>query len=369
MPKNIRLLAMFLLLALHVGAQDNALSQFFANRIYLNPAFAGMDEGLQFTTTARSQWYRADGGYKFAALAVEWQEPCWQSGFGLTVQGSLEGISPLSTFGAGLTYAYIIPYETGNVHLGVQYEFNQFRLDWDRLTFSDELDPIFGSIYNTSAVPALDRVDFHDFSAGAVWRFDSKVIAGGRTIRQYRSHLGISLRHLASLFGQGPDVSFQQSNTEIPARITLHGGTIIPLTFLSGSTRKLVVSPNFRLETQGFSPVRFKESFTLFSGGTYFIFEQAILGLFYHSRAPAAGFKHTSAFTLSLGFTQNEKEEKRHAYYLGLSVDVNATGLGFRSGSVFEANFRYAIKGIRPVCEKKHKATTRKTVMKCKDFY
>jgi hypothetical protein len=182
-------------------------------------------------------------------------------------------------------------------------------------------------------------------------------------------NLTLNFQHLSSLFGQGPDVSFQQTNTEIPARITFHGGTIIPLTFLSGASRKMVVSPNFRLETQGFNPFRFKESFTLFSGGTYFIFEQAILGVFYHSRAPLPGFKHTNAFTLSLGFTQKEKEEKRHAYYIGLSVDANATGLGFRSGSVFEANFRYAIKGIRPVCEKKHKATTRKTVMDCKDFY
>lgn len=363
------ILALGVLLSLSLSAQDNVFSQFFANRIYLNPAFAGMEEGLQATASARSQWYHADGGYKFAALTVEWQEPCWQSGFALHLQGSLEGISPYRTAGMGLTYAYIIPYENGNVHLGLQYTYNQLGLDWSRLTFSDELDPVWGPIYGTAAVPALDQLSFHDFGFGAVWRFDSKVIVNQKNIRSYRSHLGLSVQHLASLFGQGPDASFLQSNTEQPARFTLHGGTIIPLTFLSGSSRKLVLSPNFRLEAQGFHPYRFKESFTLISGGVYFVFEQFVTGAFYQSRALLPGRRHTDAFTFSLGFTQAEKEEKRRSYYLGLSVDVNANGLGIRSGNVFEANFRYNFKGIRPFCEKKHAATTRKTVMDCKDFY
>lgn len=359
-----------LLIASSVQAQENVLSQFFANRIYLNPAFAGLEEGLQITTSVRQQWYQADRGYRFAAVAVEWQEPCWHSGFGLTVQGSYEGISPLSTAGAGLTYAYVIPYKNGNVHLGLQYNYNQKRIDWSRLTFSDQLDPVFGSIYSTGAQPALDMVDYHDFAFGAVWRFDSKILGGRRSLYRLRSHLGLSIQHLSSLFGQGPDDSFLQTDTETPARITVHGGSIIPMTFLTGSRHKVVLSPNFRLETQGFHPGRLKESLTLFSIGTYFVVEQGILGAFYHSRTPFGG-RHTNSVTMSLGFTQAEKQEKRHTYYLGASVDFNTSGLGIRSGNVYELNFRYTFKKIRPFCVQmqKHEKTTRKTVMDCKDFY
>jgi type IX secretion system PorP/SprF family membrane protein len=366
-----RLLLLFALLlaATAAFAQDNALSQFFANRIYLNPAFAGIEEGIQVSASARSQWLRADGGYQFAAVAVEWQEDCWRSGFGLTMQYADEGIAPLRTTGAGLTYAYILPYENGNVHFGLQYAYNQKTLDWSRLTFSDQLDPVFGSIFGTSATVGLDKIDFHDFSAGIVWRSDSRMIGRKKSLMRYRSHLGISVNHLWSLFGQGPDESFLQSGTEIPARITVHGGTIIPLVFLVGSTHKIVVSPNFRLETQGFSPLNFKKSLTLFSGGAYFIFEQAVFGAYYHSRAPLPGLKHTNSVALSLGFTQSEKQSKKQSYYLGLSVDVNATGLGIRSGNVYELNLRYNFRDVRPFCEKKHAATTRKTVMECKDFY
>lgn len=352
-----------------LSAQDNALSQFFANRIYLNPAFAGIEKGLQINASGRSQWQKADGGYKFAAFTAEWQEPGWNSGIAFHIQGSREGLSPYKTFGIGLTYAYIIPFEHSNVHVGMQYSYNQFGLDWSRLTFSDELDPVFGAIYGSAVVPGSDKVVFHDFSMGAVWRFDSKLFVNKRAIRRYRSHVGLAIQHLTSLVGQGPDASFLQSDTEIPARVTFHGGTIIPLTFLSGTTRKVVLSPNFRLEAQGFHAVRLKENFTLFSAGTYFILDQVVAGAFYHSRALLSGGKHTNAFSFILGFTNSEQEEKRRSYYLGFSVDVNSTGLGIKSGNVFEMNFRYNIKGIRPISEKKHAATTRKTVLECADFY
>ncbi|MFN7831628.1 MAG: type IX secretion system membrane protein PorP/SprF, partial [Bacteroidota bacterium] len=124
MKTTLRFGIVFVLLGLSASlamAQDNALSQFFANRIYLNPAFAGIEKGLQFTTSARTQWLRADGGYQFSALSVEWQEPCWRSGVGLTVQYADEGIAPMKMTGGGLTYSYIVPFERSNLHIGAQY--------------------------------------------------------------------------------------------------------------------------------------------------------------------------------------------------------------------------------------------------------
>lgn len=368
MFKNTLLIA-FGIISFQLAAQDNAFSQFFANRIYLNPAFAGMEKGLQFNASARSQWQKADGGYKFAAFTAEWQEPGWNSGMAFHIQGSREGLSPYTTFGVGLTYAYIIPFEHSNVHVGLQYSYNQLGLDWSTLTFSDELDPVFGAIYGSAVVPGNDKVDFHDFAIGTVWRFDSKLLAGKKSIRRYRSHLGLTVQHLTSLLGQGPDASFLQSSTEIPARVTFHGGTIIPLTFLAGTTRKVILSPNFRLEAQGFQAADLKKSLTLFSAGTYLVVGQVVSGAFYHSRALLSGGKHTNAFSFVAGFTNSENEEKRRGYYLGFSVDVNGTGLGIRSGNIFEMNFRYNIKGIRPISEKKHAATTRKTVLDCTNFY
>lgn len=359
----------FCFFCINLNAQDNAFSQFFANRVYLNPAFAGIEKGIQVNASLRSQWLHSDGGYKFAAFAAEWQEPVWRSGFAFTLQSAAEGIAPLKTTGGGITYAYVLPYKKGNFHFGMQYTFNQTIIDWSRLTFSDQLDPVFGSIYSTNATIGLDKVQYHDFGTGVVWRFDSKLIGNRRSLKRYRSHLGIAVNHLWSLIGKGPDNSFLQSNTEVPARLTLHGGTIIPLVFLSGSSQNIVVSPNFRLETQGFSVLNFNKSITLFSAGAYFVFEQAIFGFYYNSRSPVPSRKHTNSFTGSIGFTQNEKSAKKQSWYLGLSVDVNANGAGVRSGNVYELNLRYNYRRIRSLGEKKHADTTRKTVMECKNFY
>lgn len=369
-PLKQYLPVLFLLLTCSdVYSQDHAFSQFFANRMYLNPAFAGVEKGVQVVASARSQWLKADGGYKFVAVAAEWQEPAWRSGFGLSVQSGDEGIAPLNATAAALTYAYVLPYKSGNVHFGMQYAWNQKTLDWNRLTFSDQLDPVFGPIYGTMVNAGLEQVTYHDFGAGVVWRFESGQIERRNSLKSFRSHLGISMQHLASLFGEGPDESFYQTGQEVPARITLHGGTIIRLTYLSGSTHKMVVSPNFRLETQGFNPLNLGKSTTLFSAGAYFIFEQAVFGAYYHNRSPLPGYGNTTAVALSLGFTHNEKKEKKHGYYFGVSVDVSASGLGPRAGNVYELQMRYNFRDVRPISAKKHKATTRKTVMECKDFY
>ncbi len=76
-------LPIFLLLGHAVKAQDPVLSQFFANRSYLNPAFTGLEDGLQISASARNQWFAADRGYSFVTTTAEWQEPLWNSGFGI----------------------------------------------------------------------------------------------------------------------------------------------------------------------------------------------------------------------------------------------------------------------------------------------
>ncbi|MCB0634515.1 MAG: type IX secretion system membrane protein PorP/SprF, partial [Lewinella sp.] len=37
-------------------AQDPSFSQFYANRVYLNPAFVGLESGITLSATSRMQW-------------------------------------------------------------------------------------------------------------------------------------------------------------------------------------------------------------------------------------------------------------------------------------------------------------------------
>jgi len=334
-------------------AQDPVLSQFFANRSYLNPAFTGLEDGLQLSTTARNQWFAADRGYNFFTTTAEWQEPCWNSGFGITLSHAQEGLAPMASSSAGLMYSYVIPSERNNWHFGLKYAYNQKRLDWSELTFSDQLDPVFGNIYGSVVTPGKESVHFHDFSFGVVRRWDSKTRTNRKHQYSTRSHIGLAIHHMASMFGDGPDESFLGTGAEVPARITLHGGTIIPLEFLRGVGRQITLSPNFRFESQGPNPLNPAKSLTLFSGGIYVIFlNQFTTGLLYHSRAPLAGAKHTNAMTLSAGFSSQPQKKKKDNFYLGISVDVNTSGLGIRSNNVYELNLRYAFRGLKTFCDR-----------------
>ncbi len=343
-----------LLLSMSLTAQDPAFSQFFANRIYLNPAFAGLESGLQFTASSRNQWYGADHGYTLHAAAAEWQEPCWNSGFGLSLRYAQEGLAPLSTSGAAFTYAFMPRIKNGNLHLGLQYSYNQKRLNIDKLVFSDQLDPVYGNIYPTLAQsPISEQVQFNDFAFGAVWRWDSRIRMHGKSMSNLRSHIGLAIHHLASLVGEGPDESFLRTGAEVPARLTLHGGMIIPFTFLQGVGNHLILSPNIRLESQGATPLNFGKSLTLFTGGIYVVFlNRFTTGIFYQSRSPLPESKNTNSLLLSAGFSSRAQDSKGDNFYIGISVDVNASGLGWRSNNIYEFNARYALRGLRTFCDK-----------------
>ena len=342
-----------LLHSLDASAQDPVLSQFFANRSYLNPAFTGLEAGLQVSATARNQWYGADQGYSFFTTTAEWQEPLWNSGFGITVAHAQEGLAPLEASSAGLMYSYLISSERSNWHFGLKYALNQRRLDWSKLTFSDQLDPVFGNIYASAVALGRESILFHDFSFGVVRRWDSLTRSTRKNKYSWRSHIGLAVNHLASLFGDGPDESFLQTGSEVPARITLHGGTIIPFEFLQGVGRRITLSPNFRFETQGPNPLNLGKSLTQFSGGLYVIFlNQFTVGTMYHSRSPFAGSKHTNALSISAGLSSQPQGKKKDNFYLGVSVDVNTSGLGIRSNNTYELNLRYAFRGMKTFSER-----------------
>lgn len=326
--------------------QDPSFSQFYANRIYLNPAFAGMEPGIGVAGVARMQWAQVDKGFRTYGFSADAQLPAARVGLGLHLLRDNEGIGNLTINQAGLVLSYTIPGRKDNLHFGMEGRLVQKTLDWGRLVFSDQLDPVYGVVNASSVTPALDRVFHGDFDFGVVWRHEGSLRMGGRSLHNVRSQLGLSFHHLPYLISRsakGND-SFLNLESRLAPRTTFHGGLIIPLTILQGTGIDVALSPNFKLDMQGYQFMSFKENMTVGTVGMYGLVSNFYLGLLYQNRAYLPNALHTDAFILTIGGYTNPQgrgKQQQPSFFFGISADINTTGVGPAAGSIFEFTFRY----------------------------
>ena len=327
-------------------AQDPSFSQFYANRIYLNPAFAGMEPGIGIAGASRIQWAGVDRGFRTYNFSVDAQLPATRLGLGLHLLHNTEGIGNLSTNQAGLVFSYSIPGRKNNLHFGMEGRLVQKSLDWSRLVFSDQLDPVYGVVNASNVTPALDRVFHGDFDFGMVWRHEGDMKIAGYQMKRVRSHIGISLHHLPYLISKsakGND-SFLNLESRLAPRTTIHGGLIIPLTIFQGTGMDIALSPNLKLDMQGYRFMSFQENITVGTAGLYALVSNFYLGFLYQNRTYLPNALHTDAFILSIGGYTNSRSRgkgRQPSFFFGLSADINSTGVGPAAGSVLEFTFRY----------------------------
>ncbi|GJM33226.1 MAG: hypothetical protein DHS20C18_22270 [Saprospiraceae bacterium] len=355
--------------------QDPSFSQFYANRVYLNPAFAGLESGVSVTGISRLQWYNADQGFRSVGLTVETQLPIVGLGLALNLLSDTEGIGNLQTNQAGIVLSYTIPGRKNNIHFGMEGRIAQKSINWDALIFSDQIDPIYGVVGSSSLQPVLDKVTYGDFDFGIVWRREGDLGSGKKRLRDVRSQLGISFHHLPSLVSKsakGND-SFLNRDTRIAPRITIHGGLIIPLHFFKGTGLDIALSPNLKLDMQGHKPLNVKENINVTTFGMYGLINSFYLGLLYQNRFFAPNATHTDAFILTIGgyaLSSKRTSSKDPRLFFGLSADINSTGVGPVAGNAFELAFRYRFlpKAGLTVSNSKRKRS-RKKQLDCKDFF
>ena len=120
--KKILLTVLYVTVFLYfANGQDPTFSQFYANKIYLNPAFAGSQQGLTLATSYRSQWSYVPGGFTTYAVSADIQEPYLNSSFGFLALQDTEGEGLLTTTTAGLVYGYILRLsKTANIHMAMK---------------------------------------------------------------------------------------------------------------------------------------------------------------------------------------------------------------------------------------------------------
>ncbi|RYG19129.1 MAG: type IX secretion system membrane protein PorP/SprF [Chitinophagaceae bacterium] len=124
-----------------LAQQDAQYSQYIFNAVYINPAYAGYRERLNFNATYRNQWTGINGAPKSFSLAADALMPNERVGLSLILAADQLGAQKnLSAFA---NYAYRFPVnedETSKLAFGLGVGFQQFGIYGDLMEPGDADD-------------------------------------------------------------------------------------------------------------------------------------------------------------------------------------------------------------------------------------
>ncbi len=280
-------LTLSLLGALSALAQDPQFTQFYANPLYLNPAFAGTARCPRVSLNYRNQWPALTGTFVTTSASYDQDVRGIMGGLGLLVTSDQAGKGTLNTTTVSGIYSYTQAVSRKfSIKAGFQATYFQKSLDWNKLTFGDQIDPRRGFIYATNDVPRGGSVGNADFSAGLLGYTDVFFV-------------GFAAHHLTE-----PNESLIVGTSKMPMKITAHGGAAIPLGMRGKyGEPKTKISPNILYQQQA--------AFRQLNLGLYVDHGPIMAGVWYRSK---------DAFIALIGFHTDHLK-------FGYSYDVTTSKL------------------------------------------
>ncbi|UXX79706.1 type IX secretion system membrane protein PorP/SprF [Reichenbachiella carrageenanivorans] len=175
--KNIKIILITIsLLSVHFGlrAQQQVMfTQYMFNQLAINPAYAGIHDGISTSFLARNQWVGFEGAPKTQTFSIH--SPIKYRSIALGAVLIRDEIGLTDQFGAYFSSAYRINFSNrSKLSFGLQLSFNQYQVDYSE---------------NTNNDPNLANQNINDISpnagAGVMWHSD-------------RFYLGFSIPQLVS---------------------------------------------------------------------------------------------------------------------------------------------------------------------------
>ena len=291
-------------------SQDPEFTQFDAAPLYLNPALAGISYGPRFNLNYRNQWPSLDKGYVTYATSFDMHINKMSGGIGVLFVGDRVANGLLSSYYLSLMYSYQLKLSKKfGIKLGVQGGYIRKHLDWNSLTFSDQIDAItgfedlFGNTNPTGEqTPGNFNVNMPEFGAGFV-AFSPNVYGG------------ISVKHLTR-----PKESLGADDARLPMRINIHIGGDINL-IPKQQRKELLLSPIILFAQQS--------NFTQLNIGTYVYTKYVYGGLWFRHT-----FRNPDAVIGVLGV-------KVSYVKVGYSYDYTVSRLQGLSGGAHEISITF----------------------------
>jgi len=246
----------FTVLLFDLKAQDPQFTQFYANLLYLNPAFAGTARCPRIAMNYRNQWPNLGpaNSYVTSSASYDMHVNALAGGIGVLVTTDNQASGRLKTNNASFIYSHLRPITREfSLKFAIQGTFLQKTLDTGHgLTFGDMIDPRRGFVWNTQEVQPSQNKVAADFSAGIL----------GYSKKYF---FGIAANHINQ-----PDEGLL-GPSKLPAKFTVHGGTIISLE----KGNESYLSPNILFQAQ--------QKFTQLNLGLYYVNGAFVAGLWYRT--------------------------------------------------------------------------------------
>jgi type IX secretion system PorP/SprF family membrane protein len=275
-----------LLFSAQIFAQDPTFTQFYANPLYLNPAFAGSHGCPRFSLNYRNEWPRLSANYVTYSASYDQYSKNISGGIGVLATHDQQGVGTITTSMLGLIYSYHLQLgRKWKMMFGARASWYQKSLDWSKCTFGDMIDPRRGFIYATGDVQRGGSRGFFDASAGALV-FNKHFFAGA------------SWHHM-----NRPNESMIIGNSPLPWRFTGHLGAEIRLGAKSKYSDPTSIMPNIIYQYQN--------GFQELNVGTYIKYGSFNAGVWYRNR---------DAFILTVGINTGK-------FKIGYSYDVTVSTL------------------------------------------
>ncbi|MBI4645805.1 MAG: PorP/SprF family type IX secretion system membrane protein [Bacteroidia bacterium] len=304
------LVAVFLVSSYITNAQDPEFTQFYANRLYLNPAFAGEVKCPRFSINYRNQWPKLGSTYVTYSMSGDMYVRWVQGGVGVNIFQDVQGHGAIKTTHISMIYSYTLNVSRKfSVKGALQPSYYQKRLSWD-FVFPEMIDPLYGVIFPSNETTYQQQnywdklnVDYFDVSAGLIGFSEDY-------------YFGLAVHHLTA----PSETHRDNSDAVLPRKFTVHFGTNIPITGRNLKKGELYLSPNLLFQQQ--------QNFQQLNYGVYVNRKSIVVGVWLRQN-----FRfHYDAFVVLLGYSSKK-------YKFGYSYDLTVSKLRNQTLGAHEVSY------------------------------
>jgi len=317
------LLTGLVLLSFMTFGQDIQFSQFYANVLYMNPAFAGSCHQTRAIFHQRIQWPGLDAKYVTSSLSLDHYFQKTRSGVGMMFLHDVQGNSTISSTEVSMQYSYeLLISPTFAFRAGLQGTYASRFINYDYLKFPDQFT-VNGPTGQASQEPfGGAKVNYLDFSAGGI-------------LYSEKLWIGFSAYHL--------NQSFYGNTSYLPIKYDVIGGYKFILeggNKISSKTgdHEVYITPTAHFKAQGMS-----DQLDL---GVYGLYHQLMAGGWYRGipiKHYQPGLQNNESIVLLVGF-------KTKGLSFGYSYDFTVSKLSlYRTYGSHEINITYVFDQPRKI--------------------